>query len=226
MKTSTFLAGAGILFAFATVTAANLKIKSEYSKGKIQSPYTRTKLAPFRFIKENLDSSTGMPTIFNVNVGKGIDPCLDIFYSLPMGYLYTVSNDTLFISLDPANKEGYSYGEPVVINTPTLEGLEVSKGLYYINHSDSGQLSVKTSGKSAANFKLEKISRLILDAAGRSKITIAAKQPIDEAVMHFTGKSMLGLENTVIRKKTMQFKEGAWLHLSGASLENFGVKGN
>jgi hypothetical protein len=226
MKTSTFLAGAGILFAFATITAANLKIKAEYSKGNIQSAYTRTKLAPFRFIKEKLDSTTGMPTIFDVNVGKGIEPALEVYYSVAPGYLYTVSNDTLFIGIDPANKEGYRSNEPVIISTPVLESLEVSKGLYYINHSDTGQLSVKTSGKSAANFKLEKINRLFLDAADRSKITITAKQPIDEAVMHFTGKSVLGLENTVIRKKTVQFKEGAWLHLSGSSLENFGVKEN
>ncbi|MBV9986436.1 MAG: hypothetical protein JO301_02080 [Chitinophagaceae bacterium] len=224
MKTSSFLAASALIVAFAATNAANFKIKNEYSKGNITSAYAKTKLPPFRFIKEQLDSTTGLVTIFQVKAGRGIEPSLEVYYSLTPGYKYTVSHDTLLIGMDPLNKEGYTSPEPVIINAPALENLEVSKGLYYVENSDTGTLSVKTSGKSAANLKLNGMNRLYLDASEGSRITVAARQPVREAVIHTSGNALLSLDDALILKKSIRLEGETILQLRGRSLESLGVK--
>ena len=55
MKKSTLTAGIAIFGSFLTLTAANLKLKQEYTAGNIRKALVEKKLPPFHFIKETLN---------------------------------------------------------------------------------------------------------------------------------------------------------------------------
>jgi hypothetical protein len=58
MKKSTLIATIAVHRSVATLAAVNLKLKSEYNKGNIKDPYTKTKLEAFKFIKVAFDSTS------------------------------------------------------------------------------------------------------------------------------------------------------------------------
>jgi hypothetical protein len=222
MKTSTIIAGLAVIGGIATLAAADFKIKSEYTKGNIQSAYNKTKLQPFRFIKENVDSSIAMPeTRFEVTVGKGEEPSISSYFVRSVPLTYRVSNDTLYITSELVEKNGNYTHEPFIITTPVLESLESTRGYYKIKQQDVGVLSLRAHKTSRVNVAAEKLTLLSLHASDRAGFTISSKNPIDEAVFRITEQSSLTLNDVEIRKKTAQLDSTVILTLQKRSIADF-----
>lgn len=222
MKTSSFFAGFAVIGGIAILTSANLKIKSEYTKGNIQSAYNKTKLQPFRFIKENVDSSIAMPnTRFELITGKEQEPSVSAYFVRSAPLTYKVINDTLYITSEQVEKNGNYTNEPFLITTPVLESLESTRGIYKIQKQDSSALSLRAHKTSKIELSVEKINHLSLDASEKAGFTIAAKKPIDEAVIRITGQGSLTLNNVQIRKKDLQLDSSITLTLQKQSVTDF-----
>jgi hypothetical protein len=222
MKTSSIIAGLAVIGGIATLAAADFKIKSEYKKGNIQSAYNKTKLQPFRFIKENVDSSIAMPdTRFEVTAGKGQESSFSSYFVRSAPLTYRVNNDTLYITSELVEKNGNYTHEPFIITTPALESLESTRGIFKIKQRDAGVLSLTANKTSKVNVTADKITHLSLHAADRASFTISSKNPIDEAIFRITQQGSLTLNDVEIRKKTAQLDSTATLTLQKRSIADF-----
>lgn len=222
MKTSSIIAGLAVIGGITTLLAADFKIKSEYTKKNIQSAYNKTALPPFRFIKENVDSSIAMPQAwFEVVTGKDQQPSVSSYFVRSAPVTYKVVNDTLYITSELVEKNGNYTHEPFVITTPVLEGLESSRGFYKIKQQDADVLSVTARKTSRVNITADKITRLSLDASDKAGFTLASKNPIEEAVIRIADQGSLTLNNVEIRKKSMQLDSSASLTLQKRSIADF-----
>lgn len=223
MKKSTLIATLAIISAMATLGAVNLKLKSEYHKGNIKDPYTKTTLVGFKYIKVVFDSASNGEE-FKINVSKKAESSIATYYSERAKLLYKVSNDTLIISNDPFDEEHYSLYDPVIINTPELKAISVSKGTYHINVADTDSLSVNAKEKSGINLNLRKLQWLSVNAAGNVSINVASKDTIGNALIQLADKSSFNAKDIIIRQKKLQLGDSATLHLTGRSIKDFGVQ--
>jgi hypothetical protein len=224
MKKSTLLAGAAVIGAIATLAAVNLKLKSEYTKGNINNPYTITKLQPFKYIKVVFDSTSRSGEEFKINISKGADYSIGTYYAERAKLLSKVSNDTLVITNDPFDKDHYSLFDAVMITAPDLAGLDVTKGSYHVKLDNAESLSISAHKESKVELTLKKARTLIVTASGKSSINVSAKDTIGLAEIQLNDKSSFGANNTIIRQKKLQFGDSATLHLIGRSLKDFGVQ--
>ncbi len=222
MKTSSIIAGLALIGGVAIITAADFKIKSEYTKGNIQSAYNKTPLQPFRFIKENVDSSIAMPyTRFEVVAGKGQESSVSAYFVRSAPLSYKVTNDTLYITSELVEKNGNYTHEPFIITTPILEGLESTRGSYKIKQEDAGSLSLTAHKTSQVNLTAKQITLLSLFASEKAGFIISSKNPVDEAVIHIADQGSLTLSNVEFRKKSMQLDSSATLTLQKKSIADF-----
>lgn len=224
MKKSTLIATLGAIGAVATLAAANLKLKSEYNKGNIKDPYTKTKLAAFKYIKVVFDSTSANGEEFRINVSKEAEPSIATYYEERAKLVYKVSNDTLIVTNDPFDKEHYSLFDAVIINTPELKAISVTKGSYHINAGNTDSLSVTANKKTGVNLKLNKTHWLTVNASDQASIIVAAKDTIGEAMIQLADKSSFSAKDIIIIQKKLQLGDSTTLNLTGRSMKNFGVQ--
>jgi hypothetical protein len=222
MKTSSIIAVLAVAGGIATLAAADFKIKSEYTKGNIQSAYNKTKLPPFRFIKENVDSSIALPNAkFEVVAGKTQESSFSAYFVRSAPLTYKVVNDTLYITSELVEKNGNYTREPFMITTPTLEGIESVRGSYKVKHEDAGILSLTARKTSQVTLTAGRVGNLSLDASQNAGFIISSKTPIDEAVIRIADQGSLTLNNVEIRKKSMQLDSSVSLTLQKRSIADF-----
>jgi hypothetical protein len=224
MKKSTFLAGAAVIGAVATLAAVNLKIKSEYNKGNIKNPYTITKLAAFKYIKVVFDSTSRNGEEFKINISKGADYSIGTYYSERAKLIFKVSNDTLVITNDPFDKDHYSLYDPAIITASELKSIDVTKGSYLVIQDNTESFSVTANKESRVDLKLKKTNLLILHASDKASINVASKDTINQASIQLNDKSSLDAKYVIIRQKKLQLGDSATLHLRGRSMKDFGVQ--
>ncbi|MES2004619.1 MAG: hypothetical protein V4450_08860 [Bacteroidota bacterium] len=222
MKKSTLIAGLAIVGCFAAFAAANLKLKQEYTKGNIQSAFTKSKLAPFRFIKVDFDSTSHFDGDFEITVRKSLQPGLSKYYEEEGKFVYTILNDTLVIQNDPLYKDHNIPMYTIKIDAPYLAGIDVTRGRYVINLADSDSLSIIAGRRSSVNLALNKINNLSITASD-AYISINAVEPIEKAMIQLFGESSLNADNIIIKQKKLVLSKAASLRLSGRSMEDFGV---
>lgn len=224
MKKSTLLAIVAIIGTIATLLTINLKLKAEYNKGNMQDPYTKTKLAAFKYIKVVFDSTSANGEEFRINVSKTAEPSIATYYNESAKLVYKVSNDTLFVTNDPFDKEHYSLFDRVIINTPELKAISVTKGSYQINADHTDSLSVTANKKTGVNLKLNKPHWLTIDASNEASITVTSKDTIGGALIQLTDKSSFTAKDIIIKQKKLQLGDSTTLHLTGRSMKDFGVQ--
>lgn len=224
MKKSTLIATIAALGAVATLAATNLKLKSEYNKGNIKDPYTKTTMASFKYIKVVFDSTSTNGEEFRIKVSKKSESSVATYYSERAKLLYNVSNDTLYISNDPFDKEHNSLYSPVIISTPELKAINVTKGSYHINADDMDSLSVTAKGKLGINLNLRKLQWLGVNAAGNVSLIVASKDTIASALIQVADKSSFSAKDIIIGQKKLQLGDSATLNLTGRSIKDFGVQ--
>src|ERR1700749_1895068 len=100
MKTSTLIATIAIAGSFITVTAANLKLKSEYDRHNLKDAFVNTEVPSFRFIKDLTDSNSLHTGVFEIRAGKKETPGVAKYYSQEKVFVFRVVNDTLYIETD------------------------------------------------------------------------------------------------------------------------------
>jgi hypothetical protein len=224
MKKSTLIATIAVLGAVATLAATNLKLKSEYNKGNIKDPYTKTRLAAFKYIKVAFDSTSANGEEFRIKVSKKSESSIATYYSERAKLLYNVSNDTLYISNDPFDKDHNSLHAPVIINTPELKAISVTKGSYHIHADDMDSLSVTANKKTGINLNLRKIKWLNVNATDNVSIIVASKDTIGSALIQLADKSSFSAKDIIIRQKKLQLGDSATLNLTGRSMKDFGIQ--
>jgi len=223
MKKSTIFLTLAIIGAIATLAAANLKMKNEYAKGKIQAPYVRKELPAFRYIRQAPDPALRQSPDFEITVQKNEQPGVSVFFKTPAAFLYTVSNDTLLISANPAGKNEFYSANPIHIYTPSLEYIQLSDGAFIIADADSSHLTAKLSGRTSATFKFSHIHSFDLIASDQANAEISSARDIEEARISLAGRSWLHINDFSIHKKTLQLGDSVGLHLKGRSIADFGI---
>ena len=222
MKTSTIIAGFAVIGSIGIITAANLKIKSEYTKGNIQSAYNKTKLQPFRFIKETVDSSIALPNVrFEVVTGKNDESSFSTYFVRSAPLTFKVINDTLYITSELVEKNGNYTDEPIILTTPVLEGVVSTRGSYKIKQQDIKVLSLNAHKTSQFTVTANSINRLSLAASDKAGFTIASKNPIEEAMIRIADLGFLTLNDVEIRKKSIQLDSTVTLTLQKRSIADF-----
>jgi hypothetical protein len=222
MKTSTIIASLAVIGGITIITAANFKIKSEYTKGNIKSAYNKTKLQPFRFIKETVDSSMALPNVrIEVVTGKNDESSFSTYFVRSAPLTYKVSNDTLYITSELVEKNGNYTHEPIIVTTPVLEGIESNRGSYKIKQQDINTLSLTAHKTSQHIVTANKINILFLTASEKAGFSITSKNPIDEATIRITDQGFLTLNDVQIRKKSIQLDSSVTLTLQKRSIADF-----
>jgi len=224
MKRSTLIAIIAVIGAISILAAANLKLKSEYSKGNIKDPYTKTKLAPFKYIKVVFDSSSANGEEFKINVSKAAQPSIATYYSERAKLLFRVSNDTLLISNDSLDKEHTSLFDVVIISVPELKGISAAKGSYMISDGNTDSLVIKAAGKAVIDLKLNNALFLAVSATDKATINVSSKDTIRGAEIQLADKSSFTAKDILIKQKKLQLSDSATLHLIGRSIVDFGIK--
>lgn len=241
MKTSTLIATVAIAGAFVLLTAANLKIKNEYTKGNLKDAFVKRPLASFRFIKDNTDSSTLKKGRFDITVANGNKPGVSSYYDEKSVYLFTVSNDTLYITTDQANKDLYNNGALIIISTNQLNKLDVAQGSFSVSSSNRDSLSVIAGERSDISIKISSVQELMaLDkekrkfslppaslsivAKGRARVSLETKDTLNNVSIRLDDKSTFIARDVVMKHRKLQLGNQANLQLSGRSIENFGLK--
>jgi hypothetical protein len=224
MKKSTFLAGAAVIGAVATLVTVNLNLKAEYNKGNMKNPYTITKLTAFKYIKVVFDSTSRNGEEFKINISKDADYSIGTYYSERTKLISKVSNDTLIITNDPFDKDHYSLADAVIITAPELKSMAVTKGSYLVKQDNTESFSVTANKESKVDLKLKKTNLLIVNASDKASINVYSKDTINQASIQLNDKSSFDANYVIIRQKNLQLGDSTTLHLRGRSMKDFGVQ--
>lgn len=226
MKTSTIIATLAVTLGFASLTAANMKLKSEYDKGHLVDPYVKQSLPAFKYIKDLTDSSSLKNGRFEIHVGNKEESSVGNYYAARNSFLFNVKNDTLYITLDKSDGSPYSHWFPIIFRTKQLESLDVVNGEYVIISDVDSDLSIKATRKSEVEVRAGSIKTLSVLAANTASISVSAKDTIAKMNVRLDDKSTFNAKDLVIGERSLQLSKRSNIELSGRSIENFGVKNN
>jgi hypothetical protein len=226
MKTSTIIATLAVACGFITVTATNLKLKSEYHKGNLKDPYVKTGLPSFRYIKDITDTGTLKQGYFQIHSGEKEGSSVAQYYSFSTAFLFSVANDTLYISLDKSNTSTYANSTPIIIRTNQLESIDMNNGEYELASANTRNLSISAKRKARIDVRLDKADTLSVFANVSGAVSVA---PIEKGVIkklnvHLEDRSSFNAKNLVTDEPNLQIGHNASLQLSGLSIESFKIK--
>jgi len=226
MKKSTLIAGIAVIGTFLTLTAANLKLKQEYTAGNIRKPLVEKKLAPFHFIKETLDRRHYYGSGFIVTNRKGLPESLSLNIDDQERLIFEVSNDTLFIKNNPLDKDFRVLSSTIYINANELKNVIATNGIFNIGQENTVSFSIIAGGISKVDIIVTKLDNLSIYGSEDAKIIVFASDTIRHASIQMKDNSIFEARDLVIKQKTLQLGNQASLQLTGRSLEDFGVKRN
>jgi hypothetical protein len=226
MKTSTIIATFAVACGFITVTATNLKLKSEYNKGKLQDPYIKKALPSFRYIKDITDTGTLKQGYFQIHAGDKEVSSVAQYYSFTSSFIFSVANDTLYISLDKSNTSRYANSTPIIIRTNRLESIEMNNGEYELTSGNTNSLNISAKRRSKIDVKLDKADTLTIFANSNGSVGVASKENgvIKKLKVRLEDKSSFNAKNLIIDEPNLQVGPYANLQVSGLSIESFKIK--
>jgi hypothetical protein len=225
MKTSTLIATLAVTCGIVTITATNLKLKDEYSKGKLQDPYIKKELASFHFIKDMTDTSSLRGGHFEIHVGKSEGSSVSNYYSITPTFLFEVANDTLYISTDKTSDSRYVNWSPLIIRTNHLTKIDLNNGDIDLAVADNPDLTITAGKKSNVDVKIfGKMNTLSVFAGNSAAVAISAEDTINKMTVQLNDRSSFNAKDLLIVERSMQLSSRANLQLSGRSIENFGLK--
>lgn len=221
MKKSTLMVTLAVAGVFITLTAANLKLKSEYEKGAIKSALVPEDLASFHYIKTPADSTTVDFVSFEINVDRKNKSSVSRYYYDERHMNFKVVNDTLFIRNEPGDNTRRM--STVVINTPYLKNIDVMKGRYIIKQAESDSLAVTAGGESSVTMEMGKLNSIRINSMGKSKVVLSATAIINEGWIEVKDRSSFHAKNIVIADKKISVGDSCSILLSGRSVKDFKV---
>lgn len=224
MKTSTFFAGAAAIGCFLTLTAANLKLKNEYTSGHMTSAVVFNRLPSFHYIKEAIDSNH-FPGSYVISSDSKKPTGISAFYYERAKFMYHVVNDTLFIQHDPEDKDNYVYYNKVTINTSGLKGLTAQLGNYNIVHETTDSLHIIANRTTNISVNAKKIAAVKIEESEHASVKLFAEEPIDMLDLTLGGMSNFFAEFLTVKTKSLKISHNASLCLRGQALQSFGVNG-
>ena len=228
MKKSTVFAILGILGLFLTISATNLKLKQEYTRGNIRNPYVERTLPAFSYIKETLKPSLNYAMGITIKDQRGQKPKLSVYFNEPDLYRFHVENDTLFISNSNSSEGKINIGESatVFLFTDGLKKIITTNGIYNITEARHDSLSLIASGKSQITIQTNNMNGLTIKGSDISRITLSGTDTINHANIELKNFSSLNISQVRIKQKKIQIAKEASLQLSGGSLDDFGIQRN
>lgn len=223
MRTSTLLVSIALTGTIAAVTAANLKLKSEYDQGHIRSVYVKHPLPAFHFIKDVMDTSRFERAAFHIATGQSDSSGVSTYMTESSPFLFDVQNDTLYIRSNPDRKAGEHYYSITEIATPQLDGIDARRGEYTIEMKTSTRFTARASNDAKMKLYAETLNSLVLSARNQARIEIHSGAPVAELAGSFVDRSRLVVNNVTILTKKIQFGADAGLELNGSAITDFGI---
>ncbi len=223
MKKSTLTVIIAIFGCAATLAAINLKLKQEYSKGYIKSPFAENKLPVFHFIKAEFDSTSMNIGSFDISVAKKNGSSVADYYGEKAKLAFTVINDTLYIKKDPLSNEKNGHSSSIKIKMENLKGLFANAGYYKITTTQIDNLSVIAEDRAEISLSLNSVNTLSLKASDNAGISLSAENTIVDFSLELADKSKFTAKDITVKDKKIQFSKSATLQLNGSSLESFGL---
>jgi hypothetical protein len=222
MKKSNILFIASVMSCVVGITAANIKLKSEYDNKKIASYYKEISLPPFHHIKEMTIPDSANFSLLDITVASSANPgyqLLKPFYAdIENNLNYQVINDTLYIRI---NKPFIQGNISLTILCNNLESIEGRHSRIFVNNFHSEKFKVNAEHVSSVKMQDCEIKRLMVQGKNDGTVVLADKCKIDSAFFQMTDKSILSLHNNQIRYKEFLFGEDATLNLRGEVVKEF-----
>lgn len=222
MKKSTITILIAITGLFLCFTVVNLKLKSEYTAGNIQSPMKTNILPPFHHIKE-INSSPGKENVYQRNIlvvqQKDSSALVHGYYN-PVGVNYFVQNDTLFITPD-STFTGNDYN--ITIYCKNLQSLDARRSFIRLLNYVADSISLNTSANAGISCEHIKSNYINLNISEESSIFVSATDTINKADIYIQNSGLLNAANVYFKEKNLTIKNNGSVRASGKSLKNFGV---
>lgn len=220
MKKSTLLFIASVLSCVIGITAANVKLKSEYDKKNITSYFKDIPIPPFHHIKEMVivDSAGFSNLEINISASDTFRLQKTFYDDIEKNVHFEVSNDTLYISMKKPFTQGYT---SLNILCNNLQSIEVRHSRIFINNFNARNLQVNTNNVAFLKMQHCEINRLLVQGKNNGSVLIADKCIIDSGFFQMNDKSLLSLDNNEIRYKEFSLSNEATLCLKGALVKEF-----
>ena len=226
MKKSTVIILAGITGLLATLTAANLKLSSEYKQGKVGSYYTAQMLPVFHNIKELGINEEDLDYYKMITIRQQKDSSAVLYeYYSSLNLIFKVENDTLFIIPDTKRKKRMNE-RYLTILCPELKSLSGIRSSFTIDKMKTDSLSLIADKQSQISFTNGQITTLSVVADSLANVSVTSSDTIAYAAIQLKGFSSFKAQDAIILNRKLQLSSGSILSLSGRSLENFGIKKN
>lgn len=221
MKKSTVSISLGIAGIFMLITAANLKLSSEFKKGNIRSGMAALPLAPFHHIKEihpkDAENFSGKITLIQ---HKDSSALLYNYYGSPE-VLYSVNNDTLFIEPE-RNERNSAYN--LVIYYRDLRSIQCSNSNITMKKCTIDSLSVEADNYSNLYFTDARLKKIKIEASGDAKVTVSSQDTIPYAGIFLHDRASFKANNAFFLEKEIRMNANSTISFSGMSADNFGIK--
>ncbi|TAH11925.1 MAG: hypothetical protein EAZ12_03220 [Sphingobacteriia bacterium] len=222
MKKSSIALLIAITGLFLCFTVVNLKLKSEYSKGHIQSPMKTNILSEFHHIKE-LNALSSKVNDYQRNIliyqQKDSNALVHDYYT-PAGVNYFVQNDTLFIEHDSTYVQN---GYDIKIYCKNLESLNASRSFITLVNYSSDSISLTSSVNASINCVHIQSNYISMNISDESSIAISAIDTINKADIYIQNNGYLNASNIYFKEKKLTIKNNGSVRASGQSLKNFGI---
>jgi hypothetical protein len=215
---------AGLIF-IVTLAAANMKLKTEYTKGHYVNTDIKTILPSFSYIKEDLNPMMNRDFRCNIVVLQSDENSIAMDSTISDLIDFSVENDTLFLrQSQAATKRGEFFYYPVTVSAKQLKGVIARRNQFSVRQIKVNTLQVTAYGKSRVTFTNITVSNLEAYAEKTAGIKIEHTDSIGNATLTLRDRSFFDAENVVFANKTFNLSDSSSLQLSGKSVASFGVK--
>lgn len=220
MKKSNILFIASVMSCLVGITAANIKLKSEYNKKNIASYYKETALPAFHHIKEMaIPDSAGFSLLeINIVAFDSFKLAKTFYADIEENLHYEVINDTLYIKMQKPFTQSIT---PLTIYCNNLQSIEGRHSRIFLNVLESEKLKVIAEHVSFIKMQNCTISQLSVHGKNNSTIVLADKCIIDSGSFHMSDKSILSLYENQIGHKEFLLGDDVTLSLKGRIIEEF-----
>lgn len=221
MKKSTITLLIAITGIFLCFTVVNLKLKSEYNAGRIQSPMKTNILPVFHHIKEInvFPKETNIQGNSFFVVSRNDSSALVHDYYNFEGLTYYVKNDTLYLEQDSISMNYKN----IAIYCKELRSIHANISEFTITQNKTDSLLLFTHNTARILYEGIPNNYLKIKIEDQSRIIITSKDTITKANITISQNGSLKAADIYFKEKMIIIKDSATIELSGKSIQNFGV---
>ncbi|MBN9295482.1 MAG: DUF2807 domain-containing protein [Filimonas sp.] len=225
MKKSLFFIILAVAICLVTLTAANLKLGNEYTKGNFVNNIIKNPLPAFSYIKEIHKAGDSDTYSCQLEIINSPENVVAYDSTRPRTLTFTVQNDTLFIARDEKlPKEEYASSFRGRLFIPAPKALSTSQTNFIITGARGDSLSIYASGSSEVSLSYAKVNSLKIIASDASSVQIMKTDSIPFLQLSLRDKSSFTAADVKVLNRQFQASDSTTISLSGRSINYFGIK--